>query len=164
MLTCKIVVLWPPLCVIAPLTSPLEPAGSSTLHRALLRDNTKQVCVISGESGAGKTVSAKQFIRQLMDVSGRGMVGKDSDKDTVLLTRRHRHPIEQKIVDSNPILEAFGNAQTVMNNNSSRFGKFIEVLFDDNHKIAGGSLSHYLLEKGRIVKQVSLRMTHCSDP
>ena len=77
-----------------------------------------QVCVISGESGAGKTESAKQFIRQIMDVSARGVAGGGIDASA----ERAKHPVEFKIQAQNPILESFGNAQTVMNDNSSRFG------------------------------------------
>ena len=122
-------------------------AIADNAYSALIRDEVTQVCVISGESGAGKTESAKQFMRQVMDISAAGVGG------MVISEHRRRHPIEVKLIATNPILEAFGNAQTVMNHNSSRFGKFIEVLFNDNGQVAGGSLSHYLLEKGRIVKQ-----------
>ena len=56
-------------------------------------------------------------------------------------------------ISANPLLEAFGNAKTVRNNNSSRFGKFIELFFDKNASVSGGSLEHYILEKGRLVRQ-----------
>jgi myosin heavy subunit len=66
---------------------------------------------------------------------------------------RARHPVEGKILQQNPILEAFGNAQTVMNDNSSRFGKFIELKFNTKNMVSGAEMSHYLLEKARIVMQ-----------
>ncbi|XP_008201419.1 myosin heavy chain 95F isoform X1 [Tribolium castaneum] len=92
-----------------------------------------QSIIVSGESGAGKTESTKHLLKYLC-VNWGAQAG----------------PIEQKILDANPVLEAFGNAKTTRNNNSSRFGKFMEVHFDKNFHVAGGHISHYLLEKSRI--------------
>uniref|UniRef100_A0A2P2HZY0 Unconventional myosin-VI-like n=1 Tax=Hirondellea gigas TaxID=1518452 RepID=A0A2P2HZY0_9CRUS len=95
-----------------------------------------QSIVVSGESGAGKTESTKYILRYLCESWGSKM-----------------GQLEQKILDANPVLEAFGNAKTTRNNNSSRFGKFIEIHFSDRHLVVGGFISHYLLEKSRIVGQ-----------
>ena len=122
-------------------------AVSDTAFQAMRRGNP-QCCVISGESGAGKTESAKQFISQIMDVSARGVAGGGGGSSA-----RAKHPVEGKIAAQNPILESYGNAQTVMNDNSSRFGKFIELMFSNSHTVQGANMSHYLLEKARVVMQ-----------
>eukprot|EP00051_Salpingoeca_urceolata_P023872 m.411659 g.411659 ORF g.411659 m.411659 type:complete len:537 (-) comp20165_c0_seq8:2243-3853(-) len=94
-----------------------------------------QVCVVSGESGAGKTESTKYLLQQTLAMC----VVVDDD-------------LHHKIIQLNPVLEAFGNASTIMNHNSSRFGKFLELTTDDQGRIAGGQLSTYLLEKSRVVR------------
>ncbi|VDO07017.1 unnamed protein product [Rodentolepis nana] len=95
-----------------------------------------QAIIVSGESGAGKTETTKHVLRYLTEGYG-----------------ANAGVIEQRIIDSNPLLEAFGNAKTVRNNNSSRFGKFIELAFDKQAAVCGGSLEHYILEKSRVVRQ-----------
>eukprot|EP00043_Microstomoeca_roanoka_P014896 m.148547 g.148547 ORF g.148547 m.148547 type:complete len:961 (-) comp16135_c0_seq1:237-3119(-) len=102
-----------------------------------------QVCVISGESGAGKTESAKLFMKHVIYLSTKSG---STDGNAA-------HGLEEKIIQLNPLLEAFGNAQTLMNDNSSRFGKFVQLRFNANHHIEGALMSDYLLEKSRVVKQ-----------
>ncbi|MPC26368.1 Unconventional myosin-Va [Portunus trituberculatus] len=101
------------------------------------RDNRDQSIIVSGESGAGKTVSAKYAMRYFASVGG-------SDSET---------QIEKKILASNPIMEAIGNAKTTRNDNSSRFGKYIELDFTRSYSIMGANMRTYLLEKSRVVFQ-----------
>lgn len=102
-------------------------------------DGTKsQCCIVSGESGAGKTESAKYIIRQLM------LLCKTASDDGT------SKDLEGKILAVNPLLEAFGNAQTEKNDNSSRFGKYTELVFTNGGKVLGSDISIYLLEKSRV--------------
>ena len=108
----------------------------------MLTDNADQSVVISGESGAGKSEATKLILQFITDCSGRAGGATSASNN-----------LEQQILAANPILEAFGNAKTLRNNNSSRFGKLITVNFDSNGSIIGGGIINYLLEKSRVVGQ-----------
>ncbi|XP_065655053.1 myosin-IIIb isoform X21 [Hydra vulgaris] len=111
-------------------------------YQSLIHKHIDQCCVISGESGSGKTVSANFLIQQLAWI---GKVGGAKDKIN--------HSLVKKILQINPLMEAFANAQTVINHNSSRFGKFLELHFTHSGALVGAQLSEYLLEKSRVVSQ-----------
>ena len=105
-----------------------------------------QSILITGESGAGKTENTKKVITYFAFVgSSAGKKVKESDKKKASL--------EDQVVQTNPVLEAYGNAKTVRNDNSSRFGKFIRVWFNNMGKMAGGDIEVYLLEKSRVTYQ-----------
>lgn len=109
---------------------------SNNLYDAMLQNKENQCVIISGESGAGKTEASKILMQYLAAVSKTS-----SDVDRV----------KNQLLDSNPILEAFGNAKTVRNDNSSRFGKYMEIQFHVDGSAVGGRITNYLLEKGRVV-------------
>nr|XP_023884762.1 myosin-12-like [Quercus suber]POE70253.1 myosin-12 [Quercus suber] len=111
-------------------------AVADTCYRAMINEQGSQSILVSGESGAGKTETTKMLMRYLAFMGGRSV----TDGRTV----------EQQVLESNPVLEAFGNAKTVKNNNSSRFGKFVEIQFDKHGKISGAAIRTYLLERSRV--------------
>lgn len=123
-------------------------AVSDAAFRRLVEEGENQSILVTGESGAGKTENTKKVIQYLAAVA-------TSDFDTPLTGRapgKQLSNLSQQILRANPILESFGNAQTVRNNNSSRFGKFIRIQFTRSGQIAGAFIDWYLLEKSRVVK------------
>ncbi|XP_078740398.1 unconventional myosin-IXa-like isoform X6 [Lampetra fluviatilis] len=112
-------------------------AVADTTYHAMLRQKTNQCIVISGESGSGKTQSTNFLIHHLTALSQKG----------------YASGVEQTILGAGPVLEAFGNAKTAHNNNSSRFGKFIQVNYWENGIVRGAVVEKYLLEKSRLVSQ-----------
>ncbi|KAJ9563359.1 hypothetical protein OSB04_008519 [Centaurea solstitialis] len=123
-------------------------AVADDCYRAMINEHGSQSILVSGESGAGKTETTKMLMRYLAFMGGRA--------------RTEGRTVEQQVLESNPVLEAFGNAKTVKNNNSSRFGKFVEIQFDKQGKISGAAVRTYLLERSRVC-QVSdpERNYHC---
>uniref|UniRef100_A0A8C3GAH8 Osteoclast-stimulating factor 1 n=1 Tax=Cyclopterus lumpus TaxID=8103 RepID=A0A8C3GAH8_CYCLU len=113
-------------------------ALSDNMYRNMMIDVENQCVIISGESGAGKTVAAKYIMSYISKVSGGGS--------------KVQH-VKDIILQSNPLLEAFGNAKTVRNNNSSRFGKYFEIQFSRGGEPDGGKIANFLLEKTRVVSQ-----------
>uniref|UniRef100_A0A672L311 Unconventional myosin-Ie-like n=1 Tax=Sinocyclocheilus grahami TaxID=75366 RepID=A0A672L311_SINGR len=113
-------------------------ALADNMYRNMMIDSENQCVIISGESGAGKTVAAKYIMSYISKVSGGGP--------------KVQH-VKEIILQSNPLLEAFGNAKTVRNNNSSRFGKYFEIQFSRGGEPDGGKISNFLLEKSRVVSQ-----------
>jgi len=113
----------------------------------MLKYQANQSMVVCGESGSGKTESAKQLMRYLAYRDPRQKLDDTGGRDK-------SQNIEQQVLDANPILEAFGNAKTLLNNNSSRFGKFTKIVFAaKQEKIVGSFIETYLLEKSRVVRQ-----------
>ncbi|SPN98870.1 probable myosin MYO2 [Cephalotrichum gorgonifer] len=113
----------------------------------MLRSGKNQTVVVSGESGAGKTVSAKYIMRYFATRESPDNVGSRSKKSEAMSAT------EEQILATNPIMEAFGNAKTTRNDNSSRFGKYIEIMFDKQTNIIGAKIRTYLLERSRLVFQ-----------
>ncbi|KAL5009512.1 hypothetical protein ScPMuIL_011817 [Solemya velum] len=107
-------------------------------YRSMRDRNLDQCIIISGESGSGKTEASKVIMQYVAEVSGKGQ-----DIDTV----------KEQLLQSNPVLEAFGNAKTTRNDNSSRFGKYMDIEFDFRGDPIGGVITNYLLEKSRVALQ-----------
>eukprot|EP00959_Pyramimonas_sp_CCMP1952_P197777 4136217-Pyramimonas_sp.AAC.1 len=117
--------------------SPHVFAVADSSFRAMIREETNQSILVSGESGAGKTETTKLIMQYLAYVGGRNTEGRS---------------VEQQVLESNPLLEAFGNAKTSRNDNSSRFGKYVEIQFDNSGRISGAAVRTYLLERSRLVQ------------
>ena len=131
-------------------------------YRDMIEDQKDQSIIISGESGAGKTEATKYILAYLAR-TGKGFSGPEQDllnhkepgQDGAVQDRQHHdseNTIEKQVLDSNPLLEAFGNAKTNKNDNSSRFGKFIQVKFS-GREIQSANIDNYMLEKSRICSQ-----------
>ncbi|KAF5092922.1 hypothetical protein D0Z03_002636 [Geotrichum reessii] len=121
----------------------------------MLEEHENQSILVTGESGAGKTENTKKVIQYLAAItsSNSSTITRNVIKSPVIGSEQQQFTFEQQILQANPILEAFGNAQTVRNNNSSRFGKFIRIEFGRSGQIAGASIDWYLLEKSRVIYQ-----------
>lgn len=124
-------------------TKPHIFAMADEAFRNLVDEGENQSILVTGESGAGKTENTKKVIQYLAAVA---------HSDSPVKNKMHHSNLSQQILRANPILEAFGNAQTVRNNNSSRFGKFIRIEFTRTGAIAGAFIDWYLLEKSRVVR------------
>ncbi|XP_042351955.1 unconventional myosin-Vc isoform X2 [Plectropomus leopardus] len=112
-------------------------AVAEEAYKQMARNHKNQSIIVSGESGAGKTVSARYAMRYFAVVSKSGS----------------KTRVEDKVLASNPITEAIGNAKTTRNDNSSRFGKYTEISFDKRYRIIGANMRTYLLEKSRVIFQ-----------
>ncbi|XP_013995794.1 myosin-7 [Salmo salar] len=119
---------------------------SDNAYQNMLTDRENQSILITGESGAGKTVNTKRVIQYFASIAASG--GK---KDAAA---QNKGTLEDQIIQANPALEAFGNAKTIRNDNSSRFGKFIRIHFDTRGKLASADIETYLLEKSRVTFQL----------
>nr|3DTP_A Chain A, Myosin-11,Myosin-7 [Gallus gallus] len=126
-------------------------AIADTAYRSMLQDREDQSILCTGESGAGKTENTKKVIQYLAVVASSHKGKKDTS-----ITQGPSFSygeLEKQLLQANPILEAFGNAKTVKNDNSSRFGKFIRINFDVTGYIVGANIETYLLEKSRAIRQ-----------
>ncbi|ONH93353.1 hypothetical protein PRUPE_8G228100 [Prunus persica] len=123
-------------------------AIADAAYREMINEGKSNSILVSGESGAGKTETTKMLMRYLAYLGGNAAA--------------EGRTVEQQVLESNPVLEAFGNAKTVKNNNSSRFGKFVEIQFDKRGRISGAAIRTYLLERSRVCQISDLeRNYHC---
>ncbi|XP_042243039.1 myosin heavy chain, muscle-like isoform X16 [Homarus americanus] len=120
----------------------------------MLQNHENQSMLITGESGAGKTENTKKVIQYFASIARKS----DFQKKAVKFSSGGN--LEDQIVQTNPVLEAFGNAKTVRNDNSSRFGKFIRIHFGPSGKLSGADIETYLLEKARVISQQTLERSY----
>ncbi|XP_077276643.1 myosin heavy chain isoform X16 [Temnothorax americanus] len=120
----------------------------------MLTNSENQSMLITGESGAGKTENTKKVIAYF------ATVGASTKKEKDDTGSQKKGSLEDQVVQTNPVLEAFGNAKTVRNDNSSRFGKFIRIHFGPSGKLAGADIETYLLEKARVISQQTLERSY----
>ncbi|KAM6050340.1 myosin-3-like [Chlamydotis macqueenii] len=126
---------------------------SDNAYQFMLTDRENQSILITGESGAGKTVNTKRVIQYFATIAASGDLAKRKES-------RVKGTLEDQIISANPLLEAFGNAKTMRNDNSSRFGKFIRIHFGTSGKLASGDIETYLLEKSRVTFQLKAERSY----
>ncbi|KAM9281299.1 myosin heavy chain, skeletal muscle, adult-like [Morus bassanus] len=127
---------------------------SDNAYQFMLNDRENQSILITGESGAGKTVNTKRVIQYFAIIAASG------DKKKEEQSGKMQGTLEDQIISANPLLEAFGNAKTVRNDNSSRFGKFIRIHFGATGKLASADIETYLLEKSRVTFQLKAERSY----
>ncbi|XP_073435872.1 myosin-4 [Dendrobates tinctorius] len=129
---------------------------SDNAYQYMLTDRENQSVLITGESGAGKTVNTKRVIQYFATIAAIG----DTKKKEEQPAGKIQGTLEDQIIQANPLLEAFGNAKTVRNDNSSRFGKFIRIHFGTTGKLSSADIETYLLEKSRVTFQLSAERSY----
>ncbi|XP_061584262.1 myosin heavy chain, fast skeletal muscle-like [Cololabis saira] len=127
---------------------------SDNAYQFMLQDRENQSILITGESGAGKTVNTKRVIQYFATIAV------SSGKKAEAVPGKIKGSLEDQIIAANPLLEAYGNAKTVRNDNSSRFGKFIRIHFGSTGKLASADIETYLLEKSRVTFQLSAERSY----
>ncbi|KAM9296215.1 myosin-13-like, partial [Gastrophryne carolinensis] len=128
---------------------------SDNAYQSMLTDRENQSVLITGESGAGKTVNTKRVIQYFATIAAIGDKKKEEPQPGKI-----QGNLEDQIIQANPLLEAFGNAKTVRNDNSSRFGKFIRIHFGTTGKLSSADIETYLLEKSRVTFQLSAERSY----
>ncbi|XP_067319910.1 myosin-1B [Anolis sagrei] len=130
---------------------------SDNAYQFMLTDRENQSILITGESGAGKTVNTKRVIQYFATIA---TTGEKKKEEAPASQSKMQGTLEDQIISANPLLEAFGNAKTVRNDNSSRFGKFIRIHFGATGKLASADIETYLLEKSRVTFQLKAERSY----